>query len=179
MLFRSRIQVSNPGARLKPGMIVRASLRLAGGSFLVVPRDAVIDSGQQKAVYVAKGNGVFERRYIEAGLPLKDRYPVTSGLVAGEQVVTRGVFLMDSQTKLSGEMSSMFGGSKSFGDAAASTAVFKLSFAITPDPPQGGQSNTAHVTLLDPAGKRVSDATVRVTFVMPAMPAMEIGRAHV
>jgi hypothetical protein len=173
-----RIQVNNPGTRLRPGMVAQTSFHLSLGNVLTVPREAVLDSGTEKTVYVAGENGVFEQRRIQAGTPLRDRYPVTEGLKAGERVVTNGVFLVDSQTRLTGGLTGMFGGSKSFGEAGTSTpqtgSSYKMTFRIDPDPPQGAKPNTLHVTLTDPAGKPVSDAQVRLTFTMPAMPAMNM-----
>jgi RND family efflux transporter MFP subunit len=175
-----RIQVDNPGTRLKPGMIVQATFRLSGGNVLTVPRDAVIDSGTEKIVYVARDNGVFEQRRIQAGTPSKDRYPVTEGLKEGEKVVTNGVFLVDSQTRLTGGLTGMFGGSKSYSETAPSSATpskpssHKMTVRLDPDPPQGARQNTVHVTLTDAAGKPVTDAQVRASFQMPAMPAMNM-----
>jgi nitrogen fixation protein FixH len=69
----------------------------------------------------------------------------------------------------------MFGGSKSYAEPAApTTSAYKLTFRMEPDPPQGAKENTIHVTLTDASGKPVSDAQVRLTFTMPAMPAMNM-----
>lgn len=173
-----RIQVDNPGTRLKPGMVVQATFQLALGNVLTVPRDAVLDSGTEKIVYVARDNGFFEQRRVQTGAPLKDRYPVTGGLAAGDKVVTNGVFLVDSQTRLTGGLTGMFGGSKSFSEPAtpgtSSSPGFKLTFRIEPDPPVGAKENIIHVSLTDASGKPVPDARVRLTFTMPAMPAMNM-----
>jgi Cu(I)/Ag(I) efflux system membrane fusion protein len=172
-----RIQVGNPDTRLRPGMIVQTTFHLAPGSVLTVPRDAVLDSGTEKVVYIARDSGIFEQRRVQLGSPVKDRYPVTAGLMAGDKVVTKGVFLVDSQTRLTGGLTGMFGGSKSFTESTqtqTSTAKFKLTLRTEPDPPQGAKENTLHVTLLDAAGKAIPDAQVRLTFVMPAMPAMNM-----
>jgi hypothetical protein len=173
-----RIQVDNPGTRLKPGMVVQTAFRISLGNVLTVPREAVLDSGTEKVVYVAGENGVFEQRRIQTGTALKDKYPVTEGLKDGEKVVTNGVFLVDSQTRLTGGLTGMFGGSKSYSDsstpATSAGTGYKLTFRIDPDPPQGAKQNTLHVTLTDPGGKPVSDAQVRLTFTMPAMPTMNM-----
>jgi RND family efflux transporter MFP subunit len=173
-----RIQVDNPGTRLKPGMVVQTAFRISLGNVVTVPREAVLDSGTEKFVYVAAENGIFEQRRIQAGTPLKDRYPVTEGLKPGEKVVTNGLFLVDSQTRLTGGLTGMFGGSRSYSDSGAPAAPaasgYKMTFRITPDPPRGSRENTLHVTLTDPAGKPVPDAQVRLTFTMPAMPAMNM-----
>ncbi len=173
-----RIQMENPGTRLRPGMIVQTSFQMPMGSVLTVPQTAVIDTGMDKMVYVAGENGVFERRNIHVGSPVKDRYPIVDGLKAGEKVVTNGAFLIDSQTRLTGGLTGMFGGSKSFTEnatpAAATSSAFKMTVKFDPDPPQGAKQNTIHVALVDAAGKPVSDAQVRLTFTMPAMPAMNM-----
>ena len=165
-----RIQMQNPGTRLRPGMIVQASFQLPLSQVLTVPQTAVIDSGIDKVVYVAGDNGVFERRTIHVGTPVRNRYPVMDGLKPGEKVVSNGAFLIDSQSRLTGGMAGMFGGSKSFAESSA----FKMTVRFDPDPPQGGKQNTIHAVLVDAAGKPVSDAQVRLTLTMPAMPAMNM-----
>jgi RND family efflux transporter MFP subunit len=173
-----RIQVPNPGTRLKPGMIVQTAFRISLGNVLTVPREAVLDSGTEKIVYVVRDNGIFEQQKVEVGTPLNDRYPVSRGLKSGDKVVTNGAFLVDSQTRLSGGLTGLFGGSKSYSENAAPAApannAFKLAFRMEPDPPQGAKENKIHVTLTDAAGKPVTDAQVRLTFTMPAMPAMNM-----
>jgi nitrogen fixation protein FixH len=112
------------------------------------------------------------------GASVKNRYPVLDGLISGDKVVTNGAFLIDSQTRLTGGLTGMFGGSKSFTGtaipAAPAKSAFRWTFRIDPDPPQGARQSTIHVTLADAAGKPVSDAQIRLTFTMPAMPAMNM-----
>jgi multidrug efflux pump subunit AcrA (membrane-fusion protein) len=170
-----RIQVQNPGMRLKPGMFVRCVLQVPLGSdVLTVQRTAVIDTGMYKIVYVALGRGVFERRSIRVGMPGKDLYPVIAGLAEGDKVVTNGAFLIDSQARITGGITTLYGDSKSFNLPAASVSggTYSFTFRTSPEPPAPGSDNRAHVTVLDSAGKPVSDAEVRVTAVMPAMPSM-------
>jgi len=176
---RVRMQVDNPGTRLKPGMIVQTMFHISLGSVLTVPREAVIDSGTEKIVYIARDNGVFERQPIQVATPLKNHYPVTEGLKTGDKVVTNGVFLVDSQTRLTGGLTGMFGGSKSYSETSAPAeappnGAYKLTFRMVPDPPQGARDNSIHVSLTDASGKPISDAQVRLTFTMPAMPAMNM-----
>src|SRR5262249_22827132 len=55
----ARIQVPNPQMRLRPGMFVQVSLEAPlGNEVVTVPRSAVLDTGKEKVVYVAKKNGV-------------------------------------------------------------------------------------------------------------------------
>jgi RND family efflux transporter MFP subunit len=170
----ARIEVSNPGMRLRPGMFVQVRFAVSGQHTLAVPRSAVVDTGTRKLVYVAKGNGVFEGHEVQLGPVGDDYYPVSSGLREGDRIVTEGNFLVDSQTRISGGMSGMFGGSKEFNQqqAAPESAQFKVSFHSDPATPQGGAETTVHVFVHDAAGKHVTDAQVQVTLFMPAMPAM-------
>ena len=170
----ARIQVANPEMRLRPGMFVQARFALSGQHALAVPRSAVVDSGTRKLVYVAKGNGIFEAHEVQLGPVGEDFYPVLGGLKDGERVVTEGNFLLDSQTRISGGMSGMFGGSKEFNDqqAAPESPQFKVSLSSEPATPQGGAEAALHVSLQDATGKPVTDAQVKVTLFMPAMPAM-------
>jgi membrane fusion protein, copper/silver efflux system len=177
------VHVRNPAMRLRPGMYIRATfISPAERNTLVVPRSAVLDTGTRKLVYVAKDDGVFEAREIQAGTPSEDVYPVLSGLKAGEQVVTNGNFLIDSQTRLTGGMTGLFGGSKEYGngkpESSANTSeekpTAKITFAVEPNPPKGAADNMFHVSVVDAAGKVVPDAEVTVTLVMPAMPSMSM-----
>ena len=173
----ARIEVSNPGMRLRPGMFVQVRFALSGQRTLAVPRSAVVDTGTRKLVYVAKGNGVFEAHEVQLGRAGDDFYPVSAGLREGDRIVTEGNFLVDSQTRISGGMSSMFGGSKEFNQqqAAPQSAQIKVSFRSDPATPQGGTEATVHVSVQDAAGKPVTGAQVQVSLFMPAMPAMGMG----
>jgi Cu(I)/Ag(I) efflux system membrane fusion protein len=68
---------------------------------LAVPRSAVIDTGKRKIVYVQSSEGVFDMKQIQTGpLAEGDYYPVLAGLNEGDQVVTRGAFLIDAENRL-------------------------------------------------------------------------------
>lgn len=180
------VHVANPGLRLVPGMFVRANfVSAAARETIVVPRSAVLDTGTHKLIYLAKGDGNFESREVEVGAPSEDLFPVTRGLAMGDKVVIAGNFLIDSQTRLSSGMSGLYGGSKQFGadqkttdtsepDQAAKVPSARITFRVEPDPPKGGAENTFHVTVTGAEGNPVSDTQVKVTLVMPAMPAMNM-----
>ena len=170
----ARIQVSNPRMQLRPGMFVQTRFTLGGQNTLVVPRSAVVNTGEHTLVYLAKGNGVFEAHVVQLGAVADDYYPVLAGLHGGERIVTEGNFLLDSQTRISGTMSGMFGGSKEFNEqqGAPESAAWKVSFRSDPATPKGGSEAAIHVSVQDSTGKPVTDAEVRVTLFMPAMPPM-------
>ena len=176
------VHVPNPGMRLRPGMYIRAKFISPGErEGVVVPRSAVLDTGTRKLVYIAKADGIFEAREIQTGAPAEERYPVLAGLKPGEEVVTNGNFLIDSQTRLTGGMTGLFGGSKEYTNQKAPVSGAgqssekssgRITFAVQPNPPKGAADNMFHVSVVDENGKEVPDAEVTVTFLMPAMPAM-------
>ena len=175
----ARIQVPNPSMRLRPGMFVQVRFAAAAGhEVLAIPRSAVLDTGTRKFVYVAKGNGEFEGRQVQLGPASTDYYPVLTGLNEGERIVSQGSFLIDSQTRITGGMTGMFGGSKEFDHGQAQVPAvpqIKFSFRSDPQTPHGNSDATLHVTVLDASGKPVPDVQVKVTLIMPAMPAMGMG----
>src|SRR5262245_20623773 len=175
----ARVQVPNPDMRLRPGMFVQVFFDVPLTSDTVaVPREAVLNTGKEQVVYVAKEDGVFEKRTIQAEAVGDEYYSVKGGLRVGEIVVTKGNFLIDSQTRLTGNITGMFGGSKAYGaetQTSAPTQKFTVTLRPEPSPPKGGSDGMFHVTVTDPDGKTVSDAQVKVTLVMPAMPSMGMG----
>jgi len=95
-----RVEFPNPDLKLKPGMWVNVELRRGLGRQLTVPVDAVLDSGTHQRVFVALGKGVFEPRTVTVGARSGDYAVIRSGLRAGEEVVTRANFLIDSESNL-------------------------------------------------------------------------------
>ncbi len=180
----ARIQVPNPSMRLRPGMFVQVKFSApAGRDVLAIPRSAVLDTGMRKFVYVAKGNGEFEGRQVQLGPAGADNYPVLAGLKEGERIVSQGSFLIDSQTRITGGMTGMFGGSKEFDHGQAdqgqaqvpAVPQIKFTFRSDPETPRGNSDAKLHVTVLDASGKPVTDVQVKVTLIMPAMPTMGMG----
>jgi multidrug efflux pump subunit AcrA (membrane-fusion protein) len=176
----ARIQVPNPQMRLRPGMFVQVAMDVSvGNEAIAVPRSAVLDTGKEKVVYIAKGGGVFEKRPIEAEPAGDEYYSATRGIQPGERVVTHGNFLIDSQTRLTGNITGMFGGSKAYATENATPQgappTYTVSLQIEPAPPKGGSEGTFHVKVTGPDGKPVSDAQAQMQLVMPAMPSMGMG----
>jgi len=81
-----------------------------GAAVLAVPVSAVLDSGTRQLVYVEHSRGLFAPRELVLGPRAGAYYPVLSGLVAGERVVTRGNFLIDSQFQITGHPSLFYPG---------------------------------------------------------------------
>jgi RND family efflux transporter MFP subunit len=99
---RLRLSFSNPGNQLKPGMYANVYLQnTLPGKRLVVPQEAVIDSGVRKRVFVSRGKGKFEPRDVTIGAEGNDyEFEVIDGLAEGEEIVLSGQFLFDSESRL-------------------------------------------------------------------------------
>jgi Cu(I)/Ag(I) efflux system membrane fusion protein len=106
---RVRVDVANPGLKLKPAMFADVNIEQELGEQLVVPSEAVLDSGKRKIVFVAHEGGRFEPREISVAARLDDYYVVVAGLREGEEVVTSGNFLLDSESRIKGALAGMAG----------------------------------------------------------------------
>ncbi len=95
-----RLTVKNPGLMLKPEMFANVEVNVAPGSRLVIPRDAVLDSGLRQIVYVEKKPGTYEMRQVTLGVRGEQYVEVLKGIRKGERVVTSGNFLIDSESQL-------------------------------------------------------------------------------
>jgi len=104
-----RFDLPNPEFRLKPEMWANLELKTSLGRKLVVPEDAVMDSGTMQMVFLDRGQGHFESRHIQAGSKVQGYYEVLSGLKEGERVVTSANFLIDSESQLKGALGGMGG----------------------------------------------------------------------
>jgi RND family efflux transporter MFP subunit len=105
--IKVRLDVPNPGIRLKPEMFVNVEFDLPGAAQLTVPTDAVLDAGDRQTVFVDRGEGYLEPRQVRVGARLGDRVTILSGLRAGERVVASGTFLVDSESQLRAAASGM------------------------------------------------------------------------
>lgn len=97
-----RMAIPNPSLNLKPGMYatVHARAELADRA-VMVPREAIIDTGDAQMSFVALAVGKFEPRKVRMGLSGEDgMVQVVEGLAPGEALVTSGQFLLDSESRL-------------------------------------------------------------------------------
>jgi multidrug efflux pump subunit AcrA (membrane-fusion protein) len=93
-----RIEFTNTGGRLRPEMLARAELPVAEKkAALLLPQDAVQQVNGQDAVFVRVSADHFVMHPIQAGESAQSMVRVISGIQPGDQVVTRGSFLVKSQ----------------------------------------------------------------------------------
>jgi Cu(I)/Ag(I) efflux system membrane fusion protein/cobalt-zinc-cadmium efflux system membrane fusion protein len=167
-----RIDFSNSGLQLKPGMFVNVSLKVPMGSQLVIPASGVLQSGTRQIVFVERSDGYIEPREVQLGARIGDDFIVLKGLKVGEQIVTSANFLIDSESQLQAALGSFVPPPPGAGTASASVAPqANLELSSEPNPPRKG-GNIFRVKLTDANGTPISGAEVSVTFFMPAMPAM-------
>jgi Cu(I)/Ag(I) efflux system membrane fusion protein len=107
--LKVRMQFPNPGYALKPDMYADVQLEIGYGMQVVVPSEAVLNSGTSQVVFVAKPGGYFEPREIKVGDQFDGQYAVLAGLKPGEKIVASGNFLIDSESRLGSAMQGMAG----------------------------------------------------------------------
>jgi cobalt-zinc-cadmium efflux system membrane fusion protein len=97
---KARVEVPNPRAELRLGMLADVSLTDAGGvSLLVIPRTAVQNVGDRDVVYVAnpKEPGKFVEREVRLGDATGEQVPVLAGLSPDDVVVSAGSFYLRAE----------------------------------------------------------------------------------
>jgi len=97
-----RLEFANPGFQLRPDQYVDVKIATQPvKDALVIPKDAVLFSGEKRTVFVALEGGKFEPRQIKTGVEGADGLvQVKEGLFAGDRVVTSAQFMLDSESQL-------------------------------------------------------------------------------
>ena len=98
-----RLVLANPHGELVPGMFTTVRLTpQIDASTLLVPTEAVIQTGARTVVILAEGNGSFSPVAVELGREGNGQTEIRKGLAAGQRVVVSGQFLIDSEASLAG-----------------------------------------------------------------------------
>jgi membrane fusion protein, copper/silver efflux system len=98
--LRVRLELANPEGRLKPGLYGEVTIQTDRAEALVVPADAVVDTGSVQYVFVALPGGRFEPRRVTLAGRAGGKVQVLGGVAEGETVVTTANFLLDSESHL-------------------------------------------------------------------------------
>lgn len=105
---KARVEVANPGSRLVPGMFATIAFSApTSGEALVVPTEAVIQTGKRSVVILAEEGGRFRPVEVETGLESQGQTQIHKGLEAGQRVVVSGQFLLDSEASLKATINRM------------------------------------------------------------------------
>jgi Cu(I)/Ag(I) efflux system membrane fusion protein len=190
-----RLELSNPGFKLKPDMYVNAEIKIDGGRHLAIPEEAVLDSGTRKIVFLDKGNGHFEPKEVKLGAKMDGFYQVAAGLEEGQKIAASSAFLLDSESRLAEAMGAMTGmpgmsmegmagmpgmeGMKTDTRTKAAPMEKKvgdltLTLSTQPEKTKAGE-NTLRLKIVDKSGKPVNDAQVSFQYTMN-MPGMVLSK---
>ena len=167
-----RYEFANRGGRLKPGMFANVQMSAPSGMAIVVPTNAVLDSGKEQVVFVGKGDGYFEPRRVKIGRRLEDHIQILDGLKEGELVAMGATFFLDSESQLHASLQG-YETTAAPASSQGATAQLDITLRTIPDPPKTGD-NQLEATVKDATGKPIDDAEVSVQFFMPAMPTMNM-----
>ena len=110
--LRARLAFDNADGTLKPGMY--AEVTVFGGAkrgVTLVPSEAVIRTGTRNVVLVAEREGRYRPVEVVLGPERQEEIVVVDGLEPGQQVVTSGQFLIDSEASLLGAYNRIGAGS--------------------------------------------------------------------
>jgi Cu(I)/Ag(I) efflux system membrane fusion protein len=190
---RVRFELANSSEHvLRPEMYANVVLHVPLGERLVVPADAVLDSGRRQVVFVDGGDGRVLPRDVAVGGRFDGTVEIRDGLAAGERIVTSANFLVDSESRLQAveSMTGMMGAlgmghvtmegahpmEMSGGEAVRGEekTVGDLRVTVFPatETARVGE-NAIRVRIRDAAGNPVTGARVGVTYTMD-MPGMTI-----
>ncbi len=108
---RVRLEVDNPQDVLKAEMLATVAISVAPRQALVIPEDAVIETGTRKLVFVVEDLGNQQTRLspreVTTGERANELYEVTAGLQAGDRVAVAATFLLDSESRLQAALRAM------------------------------------------------------------------------
>lgn len=119
---KARMELANPGNALLPGMFVNMQfMDLRATKSLLIPTEAVIQTGTRVVVMLAEEQGKFRPVEVEIGTESHGQTEVTRGLQAGQRVVVSSQFLVDSEASLKGVEARLNGAPKA--QASPATAA--------------------------------------------------------
>ena len=118
--LKARIELANPQGKLVPGMFATLTFASSGGAnVLLVPSEAVIQTGTRSVVMLAQEGGKFIPVEVELGSENNGQTEIRKGLTLGQKIVISGQFLIDSEASLKGTMTRMIDVPEPAADKAA------------------------------------------------------------
>jgi len=109
---RVRLELDNPEHLLRPDMWASVTIQIPLGEKVLIPASAVIDTGQRCVAFVDGEDEHLQPRELKVGFKTDDYYEVLEGVKEGEKVVTRALFLVDSESQLKAAIAGMTGEQK-------------------------------------------------------------------
>ncbi|MGD9691376.1 MAG: efflux RND transporter periplasmic adaptor subunit [Phycisphaerales bacterium] len=156
-----RLEFENPTGLLKPGMFATVELQSTlKREAVLVPRAAVMSTGERSVAFVSLGEGKFEPRQVRMGVETGGgQVEVLDGLKPGELVVTSGQFLLDSESRVREALAKMIRGDLASEQAAQVAVAGGSELTVLPRPLSDGLSDAlrAYFTI----GERLSSDSAR------------------
>lgn len=101
--LKARVELANPGNLLVPGMFVNMQfMDMRAEKSLLIPTEAVIQTGKRVVVMLAENKGKFRPVEVEIGIETGGQTEIKRGLQMGQRVVVSSQFLIDSEASLKG-----------------------------------------------------------------------------
>jgi hypothetical protein len=166
-----RMDFANPDLSLKPEMFTNITMTASLGRQVLIPQDALMDTGAEQYVFVDKGNGYVEPRRVKASTEAGDKVGIQEGLKPGEKVVTGANFIVDSESRLKGAFAGM-GTASQAPTGAGSGSSQKISVEILEPKTAKTGTNSIRLLVKDASGNPITGAQVDVGLFMPQMGAM-------
>jgi len=164
-----RMEFANPSLSLKPEMFTNITMSVSIGRQVLVPQDAVMDTGTEQYVFIDKGDGYVQPRKVKVSAEAGERVGIEEGLKPGERVVTSANFVVDSESRLKGAFAGMGSPSQA---PASTTATQTISVEVLDPKPAKTGMNAMRLLVKDASGKPITGAQVDVGLFMPQMGAM-------
>jgi membrane fusion protein, copper/silver efflux system len=165
-----RMEFANPDLSLKPEMFTNITMSVSMGRQVLVPQDAVMDTGTEQYVFIDKGNGYVQPRQVKVSAETGEKVGIQQGLKPGERVVTAANFIVDSESRLKGAFAGM--GAPSQPPAGVPGTTQSISVEVLEPKTAKTGTNTIRLFVKDASGKPITGAQVDVGLFMPQMGAM-------
>lgn len=105
--IKVRFEIDNQKNQLKPGMYANLKLKIPLGKRRVVPKDAILLTGERALVFIYHGEGKIEWREVKLGDRAGNLVEIIEGVSEGDQIITSANFLIDSESQLKAAMGGM------------------------------------------------------------------------
>src|SRR6266478_2983611 len=164
-----RMEFANPNLSLKPEMFTNITMAVSIGRHVLIPQDALMDTGTEQYVFIDKGDGYVQPRKVKVSAEAGEKVGIEEGLKPGERVVTSANFVVDSESRLKGAFAGMGSPSQS---PASTTAKQTISVEVLDPKAAKTGMNAIRLLVKDASGKPITGAQVDVGLFMPQMGSM-------
>ena len=99
--FAGKLEIDNPGLKLRPGMFIKANIITAQkDSVIVIPRDVIMSGSRGKYVFVVGRNSAADDRLITTGISNQDEVEIIEGLSANDRLIIKGFETLRDNSKV-------------------------------------------------------------------------------